>query len=65
MEYLRKTYKKLVENYASFFASKKLLKRLLAGRKNPTITEEKRVEKNIKNRKKKKEKKLLLLLMGF
>ena len=44
MEYLRKTYKKLVEKYASFFASKKLLKRLLAGRKNPTITQEKRRE---------------------
>ncbi len=38
MEYLWKTYKKLVEKYASFLRQKKLLKRLLAGRTPPKKT---------------------------
>ena len=39
MEKQRKTCKKQIKKYRSFFRKIKLLKRLLAGRENRTITE--------------------------
>ena len=75
MEKQRKTCKKQIKKISLFFRKIKLLKRLLAGRKNPTITQlqpKKRIQRKKRNPKKRvplerkrKIKLLLLLLVEF
>ncbi|KAA2314024.1 hypothetical protein [Bacteroides caccae] len=56
MEKQRKTCKKQIKKISLFFRKIKLLKRLLAGRENRTISQEKRREYKRKNRNRKKKK---------
>ncbi|WP_368139053.1 hypothetical protein [Bacteroides caccae] len=69
MEKQRKTCKKQIKKISLFFRKIKLLKRLLAGRENRTISQEKRREESIRERieteRKRKIKLLLLLLVEF
>ena len=71
MEKQRKTCKKQIKKYRSFFRKIKLQKRLLAGRENRTITEpsakrrEESIRERIETERKRKIKLLLLLLVEF